>query len=72
MKRMKYKDIFKEFLKAHEWDFCECNKDIFKEFLKAHEWDFCECIERFLEWCEREGIEINAKVQEEDHSVNEL
>lgn len=33
-------------------------EELLKEFLKAHDWDFCECIERFLEWCEREGIEI--------------
>lgn len=33
-------------------------EELLKEFLKAVDWDYCDCIRYFLEWCEREGIEI--------------
>ena len=31
---------------------------LYKRFLKALDWDFSDGVRRFLEWCEREGIEI--------------
>ena len=33
-------------------------EELHKRFLKAKGWDYCDCIRTFLEWCEREGIEI--------------
>jgi len=36
-------------------------EELYREFLKAHGWDFSDGVRRFLEWCEREGIEIRKK-----------
>jgi hypothetical protein len=33
-------------------------EELYKRFLKALDWSYSDGVERFLEWCEREGIEI--------------
>jgi len=33
-------------------------EELYKRTMKAWDWDYCDCIRRFLEWCEKEDIEI--------------